>query len=265
MTKKNMRRAVAMGLAAGCLFSTLPWMPSVRAEGNADKPLVDSPAPGNEGQKAEVEKILRTNITKIPTPDFYLIFNQEMAPYMEGERSGPTVYFRPDREITRGEMAVILVRLMGQQAPATKRFPNTWTKETLRNKVFFEYIVGDEFGHRHLERGMTMQELCAILCRMFAYRPLGGNIYGGPVTWATGFVQKAYAEGWLGDMKEVRPTSILTRAQATRILNRAFGRVPVEGKATPEFPDVDVLHKYAADIRLATGYAVQRTAEPAGN
>ena len=138
--------------------------------------------------------------------------------------------FFPNNKITRGEMAVILNRLMSYQTAAANSFSDLgdafYTDAVLKANAA-GVMLGSNGTVRPTDP-ITRQEAAVMLCRALGLED-GGSVaqfsdHGQIASWATDAVG-AMAEKKLlqGANGMLRPTDAITRAETVAILDRALG------------------------------------------
>lgn len=80
---------------------------------------------------------------------------------------------RPDGNITRAEMAAIIVRAMGATEASTQTFPDVastaWYADTVSKAVAMGAFKGDTAGNFNPENNITCQETYTVLSRVFCF------------------------------------------------------------------------------------------------
>lgn len=159
--------------------------------------------------------------------------------YMFGNERGQ---FRPHANITRAEVAAILVRTMVPNFrqgtyPASTAGLASFSDVTPAN-WFYWYVVwaqsvgliqGNEDGTFRPNAPITRQEYAAMVARTGNVRPAGNLTFadaGAIGNWARNYVYTAVRNGWmLGGTGNFRPTDNITRAEIATATNRILGRV----------------------------------------
>jgi hypothetical protein len=159
--------------------------------------------------------------------------------YISGYPDGT---FRPERSITRAEMAALLVRVSNKtidnspdkavdQASFTYSdvASTHWAKEIIGQATRMGLMKGYVDGSFKAERGMTRAEMAAILSRLLGDAPSSGESFPDVKGhWAQSAIEQVkagiisgYADGTF------RPEQTLTRAEAVTMLNKLLGRGPL--------------------------------------
>ncbi|MCL2828391.1 MAG: InlB B-repeat-containing protein [Oscillospiraceae bacterium] len=170
--------------------------------------------------------------------------------------------FNPRGEITRGDVAAILVRTFAEgsnlAAPPAMPFTDVnaadhWEAAYIAWAYYHDFIRGnvDAAGNRIFRprEHVTREELVAMVVRAAELSTAGAGTVdfpdAGEITeWAPPYVYVAVREGWLrGDgAGRLRPTDDIERAEAAAVIARALGRYGSVNTASLE----DVV----TDIRL---------------
>ena len=146
--------------------------------------------------------------------------------------------FFPNKNITRGEMAVILDRLMDYQTAAKNSFSDLgeafYTDAVLKANAA-GVMLGSNGTVRPTEP-ITRQEAAVLLCRALGLEG-GGSVAqfsdrGQIASWAADAVGAMAAKKLLqGANGMFRPTDAITRAETVAILDRALGKLVSEGES----------------------------------
>lgn len=187
--------------------------------------------------------------------------NPTEAPYMQGYEGG---LFRPDKSLTRAELAAILAKLYADRAPtagATALAPadvpaGHWAKPAIDAALKLGLMKGLPDGTFQPDRALTRAEMATIVANLLG--SAAGDGSGARLSdiaghWAEAAIAKAASAGILAGFQDgtFRPDQTLTRAEAAAILNRFIGRKPVTG-GEPTFGDVPASHWAYGDIEAAT-------------
>lgn len=179
------------------------------------------------------------------------------AAYMNGFDGG---LFKPEKAITRAEMATILSRLVQGGTEETKSSaysdvkPGYWAADAIDKATADGIMNGYADGTFRPERAITRAEMAALAVRLAG----GGSVTGAGFTdtdghWAEQAVKAAegagYINGYADDM--FRPNRPLTRAEAVVVLNRALGINP-SGGGSSSWKDVPPSYWASSDIEAAS-------------
>ncbi len=159
-------------------------------------------------------------------------------------RGYPDGSFRPDGGITRGELAVVLDRVMGYQDGVENIYPDLpdgkWCTDSILRLARQGIFTGDERGRMKPDAPITRQEAFTALARVLEIEESGK---------ASGFSDEAavadWAKGYIGAMKEkgyisgdrsgaVHPGDPITRAEVVATLDRMAELVNRNGTYTQD-------------------------------
>lgn len=179
--------------------------------------------------------------------------------------------FRPDDSITRGEMAVVLNKLMQYQTVGENKFADLgeafYTEAVLKANAA-GVLAGDGATMRPTDN-ITRQEAASLLGRVFgleAYESGAGTFTDADdiADWAKGMVGAMAAKGYVtGFQGKFQPAAGITRAEVVTILNNIVkGLYQTEGEYTENVtgtvvvnaPGVTLKHmSITGDLILAEG------------
>ena len=156
--------------------------------------------------------------------------------------------FFPNKNITRGEMAVILDRLMDYQTAAKNSFSDLG-EAFYTDAVLKANAVGVMLGSNGTVRPtepITRQEAAVLLCRALGLEGSGSvaqfSDHGQIASWAADAVGVMAAKKLLqGADGMFRPTDAITRAETVAILDRALGKLVSAGESASGRVDGDVV------------------------
>jgi len=181
--------------------------------------------------------------------------------YMKGYADGT---YRPDRTVTRAEMAAILARNLGFDGAGNGGGSFADVKSTHWAVKEIEFVkdsglmVGDGHGHFRPDAPITRGEMAAIAAR-FKQLDTSGYVKSSfsdveESYWAFASMEAAKAAGIIDGYTDgtFRPHGPLTRAEAVKIINRMFERGPLHGVTVPSWPDVPASHWAFAEIEEAS-------------
>ncbi|MBD2871898.1 NHL domain-containing protein [Paenibacillus arenilitoris] len=157
--------------------------------------------------------------------------------------------FAPDRNVTRAEVAAMLVRVFDRDEDAAPgEFPDVgdghWAKEYIDRASGMSLMIGYPDGIFKPDATITRAEMAS------AIAPLLPEVTGASAgftdtegSWAKAVIEKANAAGIVYGYEDgtFRPNSSLTRAEAVTMLDRLLGRGPLIG-APQQWPDVTQAH-----------------------
>lgn len=176
--------------------------------------------------------------------------NGEHAPYIHGYEDGT---FKPDKSITRTEVALMLARNLGYVDGETQVTVAPFKDVPLSSygagaiALLKELDIIDGYNGDFRGRdNMTRAEMAKVIAR---YMELDAKTV--PVTfkdtedlWSTYYIEAIRDAGIIEGYKDgsFRPQNNLSRAEAVRMLNRMFNRGPLNGTTVNPFPDVSSNH-----------------------
>ena len=151
--------------------------------------------------------------------------------------------FRPDKNMTRAEVATIINRLIGAQKESLKYIPDldrqSWYSSEIRKSVQTGVIMGDENGYVRPTSYVTREEVVTMLSRAFY---VSGN-----TTLTENYVDKEEISKWSKDYfatfvnykyimgyedETIRPKAYITRSEFVTLLGRMFNTIAVGGMHT---------------------------------
>ena len=221
------------------------------------KPRVVEYKPGVYGLQFEVSKF--STFTILRMEGWHEQYHHKA--YMKGYTDGT---FRPDRAITRAEMAAVLARNLGFDGTAAAAssyvdVPSThWAAKEIEFVKRTGLMVGDGNGAFRPDALITRGEMAAIAAR---YKQLDTSGFTGSrfrdvdaTYWGAAYIEAAKAAGIIAGYEDgtYRPNGHLTRAEAVTIINRLFGRGPLHGVSRPSWSDVPASHWAFNEIEEAS-------------
>lgn len=151
--------------------------------------------------------------------------------------------FRPDKNMTRAEVATIINRLIGAQKESLKYIPDldrqSWYSSEIRKSVQTGVIMGDENGYVRPTSYVTREEVVTMLSRAFY---VSGN-----TTLAKNYIDEEEISKWSKDYfatfvnykyimgyedETIRPKAYITRSEFVTLLGRMFNTIAVGGMHT---------------------------------
>jgi len=183
--------------------------------------------------------------------------------FIQGDHQGN---FRPIDNITRADVAAILVRTMGGEVdlrtPPAMPFPDVaparWFFPYVAWAAELGFIRGDEHGNFNPDAPVSRQELAAMTARAadLEIAPAGTIDFPDGCTttaWARDYVYAVVSAGWLqGDGDgNLRPLDCIVRAEATAVILRALERTST---TTASLVDVRDDLRLFPDVRAGQWY-----------
>ncbi|WP_379213267.1 S-layer homology domain-containing protein [Paenibacillus sp. GCM10012303] len=191
---------------------------------------------------------IRFPVTAGKTGTFTVIrwANLEHKAFLFGYSDGT---FGPDRNITRAEVAAMLVRVIDRgEVAAAGKFPDIteayWAKAYIDRVSRMALMIGYPDGSFMPDAPITRAEMATVIARLLPEEIAGSagftDIAG---SWAQAGIGKATAAGIVNGYEDgtFRPDSTLTRAEAVAMIDRLQGRGPLDG-APQQWPDVTQAH-----------------------
>ena len=190
----------------------------------------------------------------LPNPGYH-------AAYLSGFEDGT---FRPDRTVTRAEIAAILAQNLNLPEHAVYQglfldVPSThWGWFNIERLKGAGLLVGDTDGRFRPQDALTRSEM-AMIAAKWIEADLGvlppqafPDVAVGH--WAASAIAAVQRAGIVAGFPDgtFRPEALLTRAQAVTIINRLLGRNPFENGGNPTWPDVGADHWAYAEIEEAS-------------
>ncbi|MFA4133844.1 MULTISPECIES: S-layer homology domain-containing protein [unclassified Brevibacillus] len=179
--------------------------------------------------------------------------------YMNGY---PTGNFDPNRQVTRAEMAMILVNTgMVKTTSASGMFMDVadqhWAADAIRRANEAGLMNGYANGTFNPGGGITRAEMATIV---YKYLGLNGdgmpnNFYDVPADhWATQIIAAVSKDGYLAGYPDgtFHPQKTLTRAETVTIINRLLNHEQLSLVTGQSWPDVPPTHWAYKDIEAAT-------------
>ncbi len=211
-------------------------------------------------------KIDFDKIVLFPVLNIGLNYTDHFA-YMVGYKDG---YVRPNNNITRAEVAVLIYRLMTPETRA--KFASTtstlsdlsasaWYNTEVCTLIKAGVISGYKDGTFRPEKNVTRAEFSAMIARLFSVSYTGGNKFEDlNGHWASSYMNLLNKLGILnGDAYgNANPDDLLTRAMTAAMLNRLVGRNSTSTSAdsckgtVKNWPDISNSDWFYADILEAT-------------
>jgi hypothetical protein len=203
---------------------------------------------------------LKFSVNKFST---FTILNMETASehksYMEGYPDGT---FKPDRGISRAEMAMILDRLeagaaheAGDSIAFSDVASDHWASSEIRSaSARGGLMIGFSDGTFRPEQTITRAEIATIVSRWLglhgsapsAFNDVAGNEAEKEIALA---LQAGLIEGYPDG--SFRPEQLLIRAEAVTLINRILNRGSLEW-TTPKWSDVPAAHWAFEDVEEAS-------------
>lgn len=129
--------------------------------------------------------------------------------------------FRPADNLNRAEFATIVLRLMKVDFDKSE----IWYDAVMKKAKEIGFIKGDEFGNMRPKDNITLGEAITVLARFKSIGEAIGNTVGVPENhWSRGFMQKAFIEGWLKRIENVKnPDRAIRRDEVAALMTKVRG------------------------------------------
>lgn len=217
-------------------------------------PVTGSFAAGASQAGAQAAAQSNVNV-RVLSPRFEKLRHQRyILGYPDGE-------FKPDRSLTRAELAAIVARLtenVNLNDPIGFRDVPTshWAANYIRIAVKHDYFDGFRDGTFKPESQVTRAELAAVAVRFLGLE--GSAASGSTFTdtkghWASSAIERLSQDGFIAGYPDgsFRPNQVLKRSEAVTLINRMLSRGPLTG-LKPQFPDMPQTHWAFGDVQEAT-------------
>ncbi|XID92529.1 S-layer homology domain-containing protein [Paenibacillaceae bacterium WGS1546] len=175
-----------------------------------------------------------------------LWMNPEHQAFLFGYADGT---FAPDRNVTRAEVAAMLVRVFDRDEDAAPGdFPDVgdghWAKAYIDRASGMSLMIGYPDGSFKPDATITRAEMASAIALLLpdatgasaGFADIDGS-------WAKAVIEQANAAGIVYGYEDgtFRPNSTLTRAEAVTMIGRLLGRGPLIG-SPQQWPDVTQAH-----------------------
>ena len=129
--------------------------------------------------------------------------------------------FRPADNLNRAEFATIVLRLMKVDFDKSE----IWYDAVMKKAKEVGFMKGDEFGNMRPNDNITLGEAITVLARFKNIGEAIGNTVGVPEKhWSRGFMQKAFIEGWLKRIENVKnPDRAIRRDEVAALMTKVRG------------------------------------------
>ncbi|WP_160499501.1 immunoglobulin-like domain-containing protein [Paenibacillus dendrobii] len=182
--------------------------------------------------------------------------------YIKGYPDGT---FKPEKSLTRAEMATMLSRIGTGKAGILEPvdYPDMtathWAKDAVTEMTKTGLMKGFPDGRFGPEQSITRAEMAAIVTRWLGLKEAAGTTAASDIKdiqghWAEKDLKLVIQAGIMKGMPDgtFRPDKPLTRAEAVTVLNRILKRGPLEGVIVPTWKDVPSKHWAYGDIEEAS-------------
>lgn len=197
---------------------------------------------------------LEFSVTKFST--FTIIdFNNDKSGRHQSYIVGfPDGEFKPDENVTRAQMAIMIARNLGYNANAPidrVPFEDVAVEHySARAIAFVEargIMNGDPDGRFRADEAITRAEMAAVVSNYLSLNAaeIGeASFEDAEGHWAQAIIEANVAEDIIKGYPDgsFKPNNYLTRAEAVVMINQMFGRGPLYGVSSSLFPDVAASH-----------------------
>ena len=191
--------------------------------------------------------------TASPVPSATPVQPHEHSAYLKGYGNG---LFKPDKEITRAEMATILSRVITREAVTnaphfTDVNPSHWAAKAIAQTAVMGLMKGYPDGKFRPEQPITRAEAAKVISLLTTAPQVKGAGYTDTTgNWAEADIRIAQGAGILRGYTDgtFHPSASLTRAEAAAVVNRLLGRGPLYGVDTSPYRDVALNYWAFGDI-----------------
>ncbi|GAB6928186.1 S-layer homology domain-containing protein [Paenibacillus sp. JCM 10914] len=173
----------------------------------------------------------------------------------------PDGEFKPNRSLTRAELAAIVARLSEHAAVSdpltyTDVESDYWAASYIKIASKQGYFTGFADGSFRPDSVVTRGELATVMTRFLKLTVSEpGEVHFSDMDshWAAYAVETLYRNKFLAGYADgsFKPNQSINRAEAVTLINRMLFRGPLQG-LTPQFPDIPELHWAFGDIQEAT-------------
>ena len=199
-------------------------------------------------------------------PKVNLLNDVDHYRYLIGYREDGTI--RPEREISREEVATVFYRLLNADARAEYRtkihnFPDVnidrWSLGEISTMANLGIVQGYEDGFFYPVQPITRAEFATVTMRFdiliedatHGFTDISGH-------WAERYIASAYQVGWIDGYEDgsFQPDKPITRTEAAKLINRVLKRrvdqVGLLGEIVIKWPDLEVEHWGYYELMEAT-------------
>jgi uncharacterized repeat protein (TIGR02543 family)/uncharacterized repeat protein (TIGR01451 family) len=173
----------------------------------------------------------------------------------------PDSTVRPDRNITRAEVATIFYRLLkdtykdGNAISTFSDVPfDAWFSEAISTLADLGIIIGYGDGTFRPNNPITRAEFATLAARFDKLAAVEGIAFSDVPSahWAAEYIHSAYAKGWVNGYEDgtFRPAQQITRAEVTKIVNTMLERLPEELPEMLINPYIDIIETHWAFIHM---------------
>lgn len=173
----------------------------------------------------------------------------------------PDDSFKPQRSLTRAELAAIIARLINGghtdlRASYTDVPQGHWASGYIRIASDNGIFTGYEDGSFRPDQAITREELAAVMARFLQLETpaaVDSHFNDTAGRWSTSAVEALFRNGMIQGYEDgtFHPAQPITRMEAVALINRMLFRGPL-GNVSPSFPDVPKTSWGFGDVEEAT-------------
>ncbi|OXM85415.1 S-layer homology domain-containing protein [Paenibacillus rigui] len=237
--------------AAGSLKLEVKWNQLSQADKEFDFPAQFSVGSGD----AEAVKASSAAKVKVYSDRYgHLSHQRYILGYPDGQ-------FKPDRPLTRAELAAIVSRLtdnnhLSEPLNYSDVTESHWAANYIKIGTKYGYFNGFEGGTFRPDAPVTRGELASVMSRFLKLNvSKAGEAHFTDVEgyWAADAIEALYRGKYVSGYPDgtFKPQNNIIRSEAVTLINRMLYRGPLHGLA-PQFPDVPESHWAEGDVQEAT-------------
>ncbi|MDQ6421450.1 X2-like carbohydrate binding domain-containing protein [Paenibacillus sp. LHD-117] len=208
---------------------------------------------GDKGLQFTVDHFSLFSLVKVPG----LAETYQHSAYMNGYEDGT---FKPDKKITRAEIAAILSRVLTRDANEadiaySDVSSSSWAKDAISTATKMGLMQGYADGTFGPDKSITRAEMAKLVSIMIEEPAhTGAGFTDISKTWAEDAILAVQSAGIMNGYPDgtFKPNNALTRAEAVSIINRVLDRGPLDGVTLSPWKDVPTGHWAYSDIVEAT-------------
>ncbi|HWI66606.1 MAG TPA: S-layer homology domain-containing protein, partial [Symbiobacteriaceae bacterium] len=206
--------------------------------------IVSAVGPAGEGKTTpEKQASLKAPMEPRPTVETH-------TRYIMGYPDGT---FRPERSISRAEVATILARISGAKVDVSlagpAKYPDVatthWATRYISATTTLGLMKGDPDGKFRPEDPISRAEVATIAVRFKHLFPTEGIAFADTAGhWGVGYVKAAADAGLMNGYPDgtFRPSNAISRAEFVTVINRLLSRGPLFDRPSGRWPDVTADH-----------------------
>ncbi|GGA00012.1 hypothetical protein GCM10008018_52830 [Paenibacillus marchantiophytorum] len=218
---------------------------------------------GGKGVQFTINKFSTFALLKVATGSSLFLH----TPYIQGYDGG---FFKPDNQITRAEMAMILSRIATNKEVASDPLytdvkSDHWASEAIAKVTRMGLMQGYADEAFKPEQPITRAEMAALAAKFAPDSVESGVGFSDTIGhWAEAVIKISQNAGFISGYSDgsFGPANPLTRAEAVTVINHMLSRGPLLGTEHSSWMDVPDNHWASRDIEEAS---VKHSFEPRSN